>query len=142
MSASLKDLVQELADREQIRSLPLRYCDCVWRDDMDGLLALFVDEGSIGSRGENGERRAEGMEELKRLYKERSTAAGPRPFIHNHVVDLLNGDRARGRCYVEIRNAAREYSWMGTACYHDEYIKFRGEWKFMSRQIEEFRMIR
>ena len=36
-----KELLQELLDREAIRDLPLRYCDCVWRNDIDGLVSLL-----------------------------------------------------------------------------------------------------
>ena len=28
------ELLNELLDREAIRELPVRYCDCVWRNDM------------------------------------------------------------------------------------------------------------
>ena len=27
----------------------------------------------------------------------------PRPFIHNHVIDLQGADKAKGTCYVEVR---------------------------------------
>ena len=31
-----------LISRESISDLPVRYCDCVWRDDIEGLVALFA----------------------------------------------------------------------------------------------------
>ena len=36
-----------LLAREAIRDLPLRYCDCVWRDDIDGIIDLFAGDGSF-----------------------------------------------------------------------------------------------
>ena len=45
MAKSLEQTIMELADREQIRELPQRYCDCVWRGDVDGIVKLFADEG-------------------------------------------------------------------------------------------------
>jgi hypothetical protein len=38
MAKSLEQTVTELADREQIRELPQRYCDCVWQGDVGGLV--------------------------------------------------------------------------------------------------------
>jgi hypothetical protein len=36
MAKTTEQIVTELADREAIRELPQRYCDCVWRGDVDG----------------------------------------------------------------------------------------------------------
>jgi len=37
MSKSTEQIVTELADRDAIHELPQRYCDCVWRDDVEGI---------------------------------------------------------------------------------------------------------
>ena len=36
-----------LISREAIGDLPVRYCDCVWQDDMDSLVGLFASYGSF-----------------------------------------------------------------------------------------------
>jgi len=41
------ELVRELADGEAIRDLPVRYCDCLWRKDVDGLLGRFTDDATL-----------------------------------------------------------------------------------------------
>jgi len=46
MAKSIDQIVTELADREAIRELPLRYCDCVWRGDMTGIVDLFAADGA------------------------------------------------------------------------------------------------
>ena len=46
-SADVEVLVRELADRQAIRSLPQRYCDCVWRRDAVALAALFTEECAL-----------------------------------------------------------------------------------------------
>ncbi len=33
-----EELLTELADREAIRDLPVRYCDCVWQNALDTML--------------------------------------------------------------------------------------------------------
>jgi ketosteroid isomerase-like protein len=43
--------VRELVDREEIRDLPVRYCDCLWRKDVDGLLGLFADDATFVIEG-------------------------------------------------------------------------------------------
>ena len=40
------ELAQLLA-REAIRDLPVRYCDCAWRNDIDGIVDLFAADGSF-----------------------------------------------------------------------------------------------
>jgi hypothetical protein len=47
MAKSLEQTVTELADRDQIRELPQRYCDCVWRGDVEGIVELFADDGQF-----------------------------------------------------------------------------------------------
>ena len=47
MAKTTEQIVTELADREAIRELPQRYCDCVWRGDVDGIVNLFADEGAL-----------------------------------------------------------------------------------------------
>ena len=45
------ELLSELLDREAIRELPVRYCDCVWRNDMAGIVKLFAEDGSFTVKG-------------------------------------------------------------------------------------------
>jgi hypothetical protein len=42
-------LLQEVIDREAIRTLPLRYCHCVWQKDFDGYVNLFTDDGAMST---------------------------------------------------------------------------------------------
>jgi uncharacterized protein (TIGR02246 family) len=56
MAKSVEQTLIELADREAIRELPQRYCDCVWRGDIAGLVDLFTDDGAfivVGRKREN-----------------------------------------------------------------------------------------
>ena len=49
---STDELVTELADREAIRDLPVRYCDCVWQNDLKTMVELF--SGSARRRANDG----------------------------------------------------------------------------------------
>ena len=126
--------VQEVIDREAIRTLPLRYCDCVWQKDLDGYVNLFTEDGAM-STNDPSLPRAQGREGLRKMIGEGLDAMRPRPFIHNHVIELVGPDRATGRCYVEVRLVRDGKKCLMTGWYNDEYAKTGGEWKFKSRQI-------
>ena len=129
-----EERLPEVIDREEIRTLPVRYCDRVWQKDPDGYAKLFTEDGWFATNDPKLPR-AEGRANLSKMIAEQATAANPRPFIHNHVVELLGPDRAKGTCYVEVRLMREGKKWLLTGWYNDEYAKVGGEWKFKSRQI-------
>ena len=135
MSKSMEQIVIELADRDAIRELPQRYCDCVWRDDVEGIVKLFADDGVFTVIGSNREITNRGRAELLKTYKA-GVALSPRPYIHNHVIELTGPNRATGRCYVELRDASDNLNWLGTGYYDDEYVKVGDTWKFQSRRAQ------
>lgn len=126
--------LQAVIDREAIRTLPVRYCHCVWQKDLDGYVDLFTDDGSI-STNDPSLPRAQGRDGLRKMISTGLDDMKPRPFIHNHVVELLGPDRAKGTCYVEVRMQRDGKPWAMSGWYNDEYAKVGDEWKFKSRQI-------
>jgi ketosteroid isomerase-like protein len=131
---STETLLQEVIDREAIRTLPLRYCHNVWQKDLDGYVNLFTEDGAM-STNDPSLPRAQGREGLRKMIGEGLDTMKPRPFIHNHVIELLGPDRAKGACYVEVRLLRDGKKCLMTGWYNDEYAKVGGEWKFKSRQI-------
>ena len=127
-------LLQEVIDREAIRTLPVRYCHCVWQQDLDGYVNLFTEDGAM-STNDPSLPRANGRAELRKMIGDGLGTMKPRPFIHNHVVELLGPDRAKGTCYVEVRLMRDGKKTRMSGWYNDEYAKVGGEWKFKSRQI-------
>jgi len=140
MAKSIEQMVTELADREAIRELPQRYCDCVWRGDVKGIVNLFAENGAFTIIGQNRENTTTGHANLMKSYAEGLASLTPRPYIHNHVVELSGNGRATGRCYVELRDASHNLNWLGTGYYHDEYVKAGDEWKFQSRRFHQVHM--
>ncbi len=123
----LEKKVREMADREAIRELPLRYCDCVWRKDAAGIADLYTEDGSFDFGLDSGP--LEGRQTIHDFFSETLETAGPLPFIHNHVFDI-DGDRAQGRCYVEIKMDGGS----SVGHYEDRYARVDGQWKFRSRK--------
>ncbi len=133
-------LVRELADREAIRDLPIRYCDCICRDDLEGLVSLFTEDASFIVKNPENQVVTHGRDELKKMYDNLIRETHPRPYVHTHVIELRSENSATGRCYVELRSAKIEMEWLGSGYYEDEYSKVLGEWKFASRRLVEMGM--
>jgi SnoaL-like domain len=128
-----EDLLRELADREAIRDLPVRYCDCLWRKDLDGVIELFTEDCTFVIKGVEVEAASRGHGDLKRMHQKALAETNPRLFVHNQIVNLLGADRATGRCCVEVRNARIGMEWIGIGYFEDRYAKIGDEWKFASR---------
>ena len=127
-SHDIEKLVRDLADREAIRELPLRYCDCVWRQDAAGVGDLYVSDGFFDMGLDTGP--IKGRQAIVDFFVPTLKDTRPLPFIHNHVFEV-DGDRATGRCSVEIRMNDRRV----VGFYEDEYARVGGEWKFRSRKV-------
>ena len=140
MTKSTDQLLQEMLDREAIRDLPILYCHHVWKSDVKGMVDLFTEDGSIcindGTIPDT-----KGRENLITMYEKALNDLAPRPFIHNHVVNLEGPDKASGTCYVEIRGITDGKSIIGAGYYDDEYRKVDGEWKFLSRDVNMYYMV-
>lgn len=137
---TVEERLTELCDREAIRDLPVRYCDCVWRGDVAGIVDLFDENGSFTIKGHHHDSTSQGRDGLFKMYSDGLSNLTPRPYIHNHVVELGFYGRATGRCYVELRNASRSMEWAGTGYYADEYVKVGERWKFASRYFTPIQM--
>ncbi|MGD9601626.1 MAG: nuclear transport factor 2 family protein [Gammaproteobacteria bacterium] len=137
--AKTKNQLEALLDREAIRDLPVRYCDRVWHDDIGGLVDLFAKEGEFVIVIDGKETAAKGPKALKALY-EQGLSIKPRPYIHNHVVELVDGKRAIGRCYLALHSAKQHMAYIGAGYYADEYVKVKGEWKFARRHFTALRI--
>jgi len=138
--SNVETTLAELLDREAIRDLPLRYCDFVWRHDVEGIVDLFAPDGAFIVAGPDGETGARGRKALLDFYA-KGLELSPRPYIHNHVIELRGAGRAAGRCYLDLRSANNNMEWLGAGYYADDYVKLGGEWKFAARHFTALRMI-
>ena len=138
MSKSLDDhdKLRELLDREAIRDLPRRYCHYVWQEDVDAYFELFSSDGWVATEESQLLPRVQSREAFRELIEKTVTAIKPKPFIHNHVIELCGPSSARGTCYVEVRSRGGDEGSVPrlmVGWYEDEYVKMDGNWKFKSR---------
>src|SRR5579862_8481489 len=103
-----EQLVQELLDREAIRDLPKRYCHCVWTGDLDGIVNLFSEDGCMIMQSSKGPQTTAGRDKLRKTFARVVDELGPRPYIHNHVLQLKDANHASGTCYVELRDSKND----------------------------------
>jgi hypothetical protein len=130
---TLEELIRGLADREAIRDLAVRYCDCLWRKDLEGLLALFADDAVFVMKGIEVNAVSRGLAAIRRMHEKAFAETTPSLFVHNQIVNLLGADRASGRCCVEVRNLRINMEWLGVGYFEDQYVKRGDEWKFAER---------
>ncbi len=128
-----------LLAREAIRDLPLRYCDCVWRDDVAGICDLFTADGAFIAVFNGKETTVAGRPALEAFYT-KGLEMRPRPYIHIHVVELIDATSASGRCYLDLRSAKNDMGWLGAGYYEDRYALDDGQWRFKSRRFTALRM--
>lgn len=136
---TLEEQVAELAAKEAIRALPQRYCDCVWRDDIDGLVGLFTEDGSFIAVMPESSMTVSGRDAILGMFQQ-ALGMKPRPYIHNHVIEMKGTDQASGRCYLDLRAGRQNLEIMGAGYYEDEYRRVDGEWFFQSRRYIALRM--
>ena len=117
-----------IEDREAIRNLIATYCYGIAAKDLDGVLTLFTADCRVEILGTV----YEGESGLRTLYAD-SFGVDPKPFVHNHWLELGDEGVARGKAVFEIRQTRDGKPDSSIGCYEDEYLKQDGAWKFQRR---------
>ena len=131
-----KQRIRALEDKDAIRELTARYCFAVARNDLEGIVALFCEDGEFVMN----DRAFHGREGIRSGYGAGMPDPSPKPFIQNHLIEL-DGDRARGLCAVEIRAVQGGEAYTAAGHYEDEYRRVDGEWKFARRRFEVYHWV-
>lgn len=127
----MQQVLRGLADREEIRDLARRYAHCIWQRDIEGAIELFAEDGSME------------MDDRPPIVGRAALVASYRalldgefePFVHNHLIEV-DGDRARGVCYLDLRATVGGKAMLGAGHYEDEYVRRDGRWKFLRRRLK------
>ena len=108
----LRRPTEEMLDREAIRQLPIAHARFARSRDVKGMVGLYAKDAVI-----------------------EVPTADPRLCIHGHHFEMLEGDRAEGSVYIELRAVGKELLTSRFRCYRDDYVKEEGVWKFQSRRL-------
>ena len=96
---TLEDRIEQIESKDAIRELTAQYCHAVVDGDAAKIVSLFSEDGIF--RTHNLAR--QGSKTLMEFYTAGISQKTHKPFIQNHVIDLLDKSKAKGRCFVEIR---------------------------------------
>lgn len=135
--AELRAQLDTLLDREAIRQLAVSYAHFARTRNIDALVALYSSD-AVFDVAENmgtapGPR--SGPEAIRETLRVDLPRADPWPFLHQHFIEMLGSDRARGVLYFELRLGVEQLRVTHIGAYMDEYVKEQGVWKFQSRKL-------
>ena len=130
--STLDQQLQALLDRDAIRDLVRRYAHLVWQNRPLDTVDLFADDGIMDMGPEQGQ--IEGRAALRDVYSQEVGNMMLQPFVHNHVIEL-DGDKASGTAYLDLRCIRDGQSLIGSGYYQDRYIRQAGHWKFQYRKL-------
>lgn len=124
----MSDDVDRMVAFEEIRQLVARYAVAVDSRDLDGLVALFVDDVQVG-------REQHGRDALRAFF-DRSLREVTVTILNTgtHVIDLVDSAHATGIVYCrgEVQVGDR---WIVQAIqYRDAYERRDGHWYFTRRE--------
>ena len=139
MEKSLEEKVQELWDREQIKSLTYAYGQCLEKMDSDALSKLFTEDGAMDFTSVGW-----GVKQGRQAIKEFYPTTWPqrvKPFFTNHYIEFDDPNHAHGWCWLDNRLKNGDESMIGCGRLHDRYEKVDGKWLFKARRVEMFFMV-
>lgn len=127
--------LQELIDREEIRSLIHAYCNAADRHDHAKMRSLYhedaIDEHGHMSKGP-------AMDFIDKLPE----IQAPMEILHHNVTTInlaLDGDRAEGEVYLialhRVKGPDGPFDVLVGGRYFDRYERRDGRWKFAHRAI-------
>jgi 3-phenylpropionate/cinnamic acid dioxygenase small subunit len=140
--------LDDMLAREGIRDLIARYNSYGDTGKFDLLWPLFTDDAVMEVGPARGERRTHtGIDEVKEIFlgargrvhehDDRTATTYIRHFTATHQIDLVDADRATGRCYfaVIIGDAVEPGGVDHWGRYLDDYVRVDGAWKFQRRRV-------
>lgn len=135
--ATVRTQLDALLDREAIRQLAVSYAHFARTRDIDALVALYSSDAVFDVAENMGTASGprSGREAIRETLRVDLPRADPWPFLHQHYIEMLGHDRARGVLYFELRMGIEQLRVTHIGSYIDEYVKEQGVWKFRSRKL-------
>jgi hypothetical protein len=127
----LLDRLDRVESTLAIQQLPIRYAIAIDSRDIDGWLALFVDDVDCGRRGRGREALRSFIDPaIRDFYRSVHQIVG-------HAIDFTDADHATGKVYCRAEHEYGEKWIVQAICYFDAYERRDGRWYFARRE-EDF----
>lgn len=135
----IRKRLQQLEDREEIRTLLIEYGRTLDARDFRAFSGLFASEGEW----DGGMGVAKGPAAIQKLMEDtigknaRSDIGSPNYHIFNNEVIEVQGDRATAfsKWSFVMQDENRRPQWIYLGHYNDTLIREDGRWKFLKRKI-------
>ena len=136
--------VEQALDRIEIGDVLVQYAVYMDAGEFDSLAGIFAEDATydivpdpgivpVPARG-----RAAIRQILSDRYAEVSKTAQRRHLISTVVIDELEADHARTRCFLTVLTAPKEggaVELRGTGVYYDELARVGGGWRIARRRL-------
>jgi uncharacterized protein (TIGR02246 family) len=138
-NSSLEKRLQQLEDREAIRTLIAKYCLLVDSRDIEQVAMLFTCDGRFASS--DGKIESRGRPQIVEQFHRRYAVLGPsNHFVHESVIEFNSEDPDIASGWVNSHaEVVRHGSALWAALrYHDRYRREEGQWRFEERLLHFF----
>jgi len=130
--------IRQLLDKDEIRDLAIRYCHLVRAQEIDKVVDLYSEDAGFElpqglEAGLSGQHN--GPSSIRASLVAGLPLYQPWPFVHNHMIEFLTDETARGWLHSEIRFGTQNLETGMIVAYEDDYIKEKGIWKFKHRKV-------
>jgi SnoaL-like domain len=131
--------LQQLSDLEEIRQLKARYFRCIDTGNETELATVFADDVTIDLRGGGYRLQVSGKADMVNFIAS-SFNSDIIAMHHGHTPEIrfTGPDTAEGTWYLEDRfiNPERKTDTIGTALYHDRYVRTADGWKVQHSEYD------
>jgi|GWRWMinimDraft_5_1066013.scaffolds.fasta_scaffold09879_2 SnoaL-like domain len=131
--------LRQLSDLEEIRQLKHRYFRCIDTGNETELATVFTDDVTIDLRGGGYRLQVKGRENMVAFIASTfNSDIIAQHHGHSPEIRFTGADTARGTWYLEDRfiNPARNEDTIGTALYHDQYVRTPDGWKVQHSEYD------
>ncbi|MBN9061844.1 MAG: hypothetical protein BGP06_20150 [Rhizobiales bacterium 65-9] len=127
--ADIRDRLDRLESRDEIRQLISKYSLALDMRDMDALANLFVSDVKVGSRGEGRRALRDWLDDTMRKQFD-----GTSHHVGTTIIEFIDADNAVGVVYSKNEHETGPEWVIMQMMYYDAYARRDGRWLFRRRQ--------
>jgi uncharacterized protein (TIGR02246 family) len=127
--AEIRDRLERLESREEIRQLPSKYALALDMRDMDAMANLFIEDVRVGAGKTGRQALRDWLDETMRRQFD-----GTSHHVGTQIVEFVDADNAVGVVYSRNEHETGAEWVVMQMMYYDSYARVSGRWFFRRRQ--------